>query len=107
MSAPVKGRLVGPVETGVTLAGVGSCEMLAGATPWEPPPAVGGTTQPGWVIEPADAQPAAPAAPDSIVNDATAKPEPMINRLAHMMICPFFPLGLTPAIPRLPCEPRL
>jgi hypothetical protein len=100
MSAPVKGRLVGPVETGVTFAGVGSRGRLAGATPWAPPEAFGGTTQPGWVIEPADAQPAAPAAPDSIVNDATAKPEPMINRLAHMMFAPSSRWGFTPAIPR-------
>jgi hypothetical protein len=86
----VNGRLVVPVETGVTFAGVdpsnGSC--LTGVTPSELPDTAGGVTQPFSVIDPADVQlgAAAPAMVGSIVKDATAKPEPMINRLAHIMI---------------------
>jgi hypothetical protein len=42
-----------------------------------------------------DPQLAAPATPDAMASEVTARPELINNRLAHILV-PFFPAGTTP-----------
>ncbi len=76
-SAPVKGRLLVPVE------GVGSCRVdtTAGAGVFELAPTIGVLTHVGCVIDPVDVQ-SAPAVPDAMAREATANPDTTISRLA-------------------------
>ena len=89
MSAPVKGRLLDPVEDEVAAT-------VAGSVPVPVDPAVACTV--GVLEVPAitgvtlqftpdiDPQSAAPATPDAMASEASAKPEPINIRLAHIMV---------------------
>ncbi len=56
----------------------------------------GVTTQPGSFMVDGETQlAAAPATVGATSNEVTAKPEPMINRLAHIMVA-LLPVGTTP-----------
>jgi hypothetical protein len=101
MSAPVKGRLLELVEVGVTdeptTEGPVEAALEADGVV-EAPEMIGVTTQPVSVMLAGETQVAAPATPDAMANDASAKPEPINNRLAHIMVA-LLPVGTMPCVP--------
>jgi hypothetical protein len=96
-SAPVKGRLLVVVLAGAVAAGVPSDGgELVTAGVFEAAAIAGGTTQPGSLMVDGETQlGAAPATVGATSKEVTAKPEPMINRLAHIMVA-LLPVGATP-----------
>jgi hypothetical protein len=95
-SAPVKGRLL----VVVVLAGAFSADSygraLVEAGVLEAAAMAGVTTQPGSLMVAGETQlAAAPATVGATRREVTAKPEPMINRLAHIMVA-LLPVGTAP-----------
>lgn len=92
--------LVGAVAAGVASTG----KALAVAGVLEVAAMAGVTTQPGSFMVDGETQlAAAPATVGATSKEVTAKPEPMINRLAHIMVA-LLPVGTTPL--RSPHRPR-
>jgi hypothetical protein len=91
-SAPVKGRLVVGAVAGLFTPGVAEVgDAVAGS--WlvglaELPETVGGACE--QLLPDIDPHPVpvAPATDGTAINDATARPEPINKRLAHIIGCP-------------------
>ena len=84
--------LVGAVAAGVPSDG----GELVPAGVLEAAAMAGVTTQPGSLMVDGETQVAvAPATVGATSKEVTAKPEPMINRLAHIMVA-LLPVGTTP-----------
>ena len=65
---------------------------------------VGVTLQPTPDIEP---QPAAPATPDAMAREASAKPDPIMTRLAHIMVALPLRKGGAPTYPWSTVQPMM
>jgi hypothetical protein len=91
----VKGRLLVVVVGAVEAAGpvFGSALAVGAALEVDEPAMTGVTEQLTPLIDPQLA--AAPATVGATSKDVTANPEPMINRLAHIMVA-LLPVGTTP-----------